>query len=204
MDDHRETVAMSDAALEREIQAALAVDPSPEFLARVRARIATEVVSAPWHIRWDFITAGVALASLLAATFFWADQERLGGEAEQDSPAAILRSEAPLVAIPPATVEPPAASPATAVPTRTVAESAITDGTRASARDSIPVPEVVIAPEETAGLRSFMALVSDGRFDSSMLGEQDAAASDQADGIVIEPIAIEPLAALALLEGERQ
>jgi hypothetical protein len=162
-------------------------------------------VSAPWHIRWHFITAGVALASLLAVvTFFRADQERLGGEAEQGSPSATVRSEAPLVAIPPATVEPPAASPATAVPPRTVAESAIADGTRASARDSIPVPEVVIAPEETAGLRSFMALVSDGRFDSSMLGEQNAAASDQADGIVIEPIAIEPLAALALLEGERQ
>jgi hypothetical protein len=197
---------MSDAALEREIEAALDVDPSPEFLARVRARVATEVVSAPWHIRWDFITAGVALASVLAfVMFFRADQERLGGEAEQGGPAAILRSEAPVVAIPPATVDPPAASPATAVPTRTVPESAIADGTRASARDSIPVPEVVIAPEETAGLRSFMALVSDGRFDSSMLGEQqDATAPDQADEIVIEPIAIEPLAALALLEGERQ
>ena len=63
----------------------------------------------------------------------------------------------------------------------------------------------MIAPEETAGLRSLMALLSDGRFDSSMLGERrDATAPDQAGEIIIQPIAIEPLAALALLEGERQ
>ena len=199
MDSQREIGAMTDEALEREIEAALAVDPSPEFRARVRARIASKAVSeAQWRVRWDVLTAGVALASVLAVVmFFRADQKRLGGEVEQSHPTAILREEAPIAAIPPTTVAHPAAPVAP--------ERQIADGTRASTRDSIPFPEVVIAPEETAGLRSLMALVSDGRFDSSMLGERrDATAPDQAGEIIIQPIAIEPLAALALLEGERQ
>lgn len=51
---------LTDAALDREIQAALDVDPSPAFLARVRQRVAIEPAPAGW---WR----GPRVASLAAA-----------------------------------------------------------------------------------------------------------------------------------------
>src|SRR5262245_46902289 len=56
---------VKDAALEREIERALAVDPSPEFLARVRARIADEPAPAARGFGWLF--AGVAATAVAVA-----------------------------------------------------------------------------------------------------------------------------------------
>ena len=56
---------VKDAALEREIERALAVDPSPEFLVRVRARIADEPAPASRGFGWLF--AGVATVAAAAA-----------------------------------------------------------------------------------------------------------------------------------------
>jgi len=56
---------MNDTALEREIERALAVDPSPEFLVRVRARIADEPAPASRGFGWLF--AGVATVAAAAA-----------------------------------------------------------------------------------------------------------------------------------------
>ena len=55
---------VKDAALEREIERALAVDPSPEFLVRVRARIADAPAPASRGFGWRF--AGVAAAAVAA------------------------------------------------------------------------------------------------------------------------------------------
>ena len=53
--------------LDRELTAALGVEPSPEFAARVRARIASEPRPARWRMpRLALATAGVALAALAA------------------------------------------------------------------------------------------------------------------------------------------
>jgi hypothetical protein len=198
---------MTDAALEREIERALTVDPSPEFLARVRARVATEVVSPRWLIRWELVTAGIALASVLVVMMmFRPSQERGGnGAAGENAPPATLVDRTPRITTPPASTEEPSNSFPVAVPTTPALGRSVTDRAPANTPDDVTIPEVVIAPQETAGLRSLMALVSDGRFDSSVLGEQpDATTFDQADEIIIQPIAIEPLAALALVEGERQ
>ncbi|HVQ15666.1 MAG TPA: hypothetical protein VMS40_18820, partial [Vicinamibacterales bacterium] len=63
MDGHQHE-GMNDAALEREIEAALGVDPSPEFLPRVRARIASERVREGWLAlrpwQWASVAAGAA------------------------------------------------------------------------------------------------------------------------------------------------
>src|SRR5262249_3067036 len=52
-----------DSALEREIEALLAVNPSPEFLARIRTRIANERVPSAWTRRWVFAVAGCGFAA---------------------------------------------------------------------------------------------------------------------------------------------
>ena len=49
MDDRRSADALIDAALDRELEAALAVDPSPEFTARVRTRVRSEL-AASWPV----------------------------------------------------------------------------------------------------------------------------------------------------------
>ena len=48
MHAERSEGALTKSPIDREIERALAVDPSPEFLARVRARIASEPVPAAW------------------------------------------------------------------------------------------------------------------------------------------------------------
>jgi hypothetical protein len=45
-------------ALDRELAAALAVDPSPEFVARVRARIASEPAPSSWRMPRLVLAAG--------------------------------------------------------------------------------------------------------------------------------------------------
>ena len=46
-----------DPALEREIEAALAVDPSPELVAKIRARVANEPAPASWWCAWQVAPA---------------------------------------------------------------------------------------------------------------------------------------------------
>jgi hypothetical protein len=53
---------LSDEALAREIEAALGVDPSPQFLPRVRARIATERARQGWMWSWRWAEAVAVLA----------------------------------------------------------------------------------------------------------------------------------------------
>jgi hypothetical protein len=53
-------------ALDRELTAALAVDPSPEFVARVRARIAREPAPSSWRMPRMTLAAG-ALAVVVVA-----------------------------------------------------------------------------------------------------------------------------------------
>jgi hypothetical protein len=62
MDDHRSADALTGADLDREIEATLAVDPSPEFMARVRTRVQTERDASwsPWQ--WG---VGVAAGALV-------------------------------------------------------------------------------------------------------------------------------------------
>ena len=55
MDAERRDEALTASALDGEIRAALDVDPSPEFLARVRTGIASEPRQAAW--RWPWMTA---------------------------------------------------------------------------------------------------------------------------------------------------
>ena len=50
--------------IDREIQEALAVEPSPDFVARVRTRVASEPQAAPWRAGW-ILAASLAVAAVL-------------------------------------------------------------------------------------------------------------------------------------------
>jgi hypothetical protein len=65
---------MSDDALVREIAAALNVEPSPAFAARVRQRIAEEAIPARWWVSWSIRAAAalaIAVAAAVALRFDW-------------------------------------------------------------------------------------------------------------------------------------
>jgi hypothetical protein len=192
--DDRGNVPVNDRALDREIEAALAIDPSPAFVARLRARVASEVGPASWRVRWELAAAGVALAIVVVvAAIFRFDQIPTPGGEEGINPATTLVRESPPLITP-----------------RSEPSGGALTGSRPQrgGRDDSGLPEVVVAPDESATLRSFMDMVSDGRFDASLLADAvpGTTALDAPGQIDIEPIVIPPLAALApiAMEGERQ
>jgi hypothetical protein len=202
---------MNDAALEREIERALAVDPSPEFLVRVRARIADEAAPASRGFRWLF--AGVATVAAAAALVL---AVRMVSPARPPATAPLLASRSigsPIVV--------PAVSPAEAghyvpraqyvvsgflVPpkprsgvggSRTQRESSGVSRT-AAAR----TPEPLFDARETTALQRLIADVHDARVDLTPLAKEGPMPLPAMDPLVISPIVIEPLASSGL-EGER-
>jgi hypothetical protein len=62
---------VSDAAFDREIESLLAVEPSPEFVARVRTRVADETPLRSW-VGWQLSVAVASLAlALIVASAIW-------------------------------------------------------------------------------------------------------------------------------------
>jgi hypothetical protein len=81
---------LTDAALDREIAAALNVAPSPAFVARVRQRIAEEPVPGKWHISWAFVTATGLAVAIIATLVFRLEQSGRHDPGRQ--PASFIES----------------------------------------------------------------------------------------------------------------
>jgi hypothetical protein len=161
---------MNDDQLKRDIEEALSVRPSPQFSARVRARMAAESPrsSSTW-IRWGM--PGFALAAVVAAVLLVEHEENA-----IPRPVAIARKapekkpEAPPM---------PATQPAVSI--------------RRAAQPSTPTvaePEVLFDPREVAAFRKFIEGVQEERIDLAKLIELQQAASRS---VPIEEIALMPL-----------
>jgi hypothetical protein len=61
---------MNDGAFDREIAAALNVEPSPAFAARVRQRIADEPITPTLSLSWSIGAATALAVAIVAAVFF--------------------------------------------------------------------------------------------------------------------------------------
>lgn len=180
--------------IDREIQNALKVNPSPEFLAHVRTRIAGEAAPSAWRWSWTLAAAGAMAASLVVALVV------------SRPPAAI--SSAPVA-------QPfRAASDDAGLKPRATEEGA----TKApAARASRPVPaalkpraadapEILLDPAETRALRALIVGVRDGRVDlTAVLTSEPPApmALEPVTDIVIAPITIDPIAPPPGAEGAR-
>ena len=196
MDRERTNPAISDETLQREIEEALAVDPSPEFLARVRTRIASEPTPSGWRLSWRFFGAwGLATAVVLLLVV-----TRL----ERQPVPALPR---PIVATPMAgsvsTGAPVVSMPSPPAPTASSVEST----SRIPIRQAAPTtePEILISPRDAAALRVLVVNIREGRVDPTVLDALHVVATPlkPLGTIAIQPIDIEPLTRLALLEGER-
>lgn len=177
---------MNDEALEREIEAALGVDPSPEFLPRVRARIANERMREGWFWSASWRWAGVVVVTAAVATIAaWTLRDSVPVPREARVAPAIESTTPPIEATPPA--------PVTAPVLRAV---------RATARTEAVTPfEVVIAPDEAAALKQLFTAIGSRQLETFALPDLESALKPPApiEEIVLEPITISPLAAL---EGE--
>jgi hypothetical protein len=203
MDDQRHAAALTDEAagdeIARDIARALAVDPSPEFVARVRTQIANEPAPGMWRravaLRWPVAVAAVTL--LLAVVIL-------------NRPRALIVG-APLVS---------RATPfdATTLPyvasgfSRTIG-SPPKGGRHVRIDSTVGPPEggphvqVLLDPRETQALRSLLAGVRNSRVDLSSVLRPGAAATIELppiDDLVIAPIAIDPIAPQGGAQGERQ
>jgi hypothetical protein len=198
MDEERTDYTIGDETLEREIENALDIDPSPEFLARVRARIASQRRPTGWHLSWRVVGVGAALAATVVMALVVTRSQRPPTASLSFKPTAATRT------VESAPTGPPIATPSPALPT---AASVIESTGRKHSRRATPNtgPEVLIATRDAAALRVLMMNMREGRVDLTALDALQAVAAplEPLDKIAIQPIAIQPLPRLALLEGER-
>jgi hypothetical protein len=187
---------LTDAALDRAIQSALAVEPSPELLARVRRRIADEPAPSSWGGAWMFAVAGLAVAAIMFAIVVSrpehnaASGSTIAGVAIQADPKKDALPASPrsaeAFALPPAKALAPAPAEAFARRPRE--------------------PEILLDPDETRALRRLITGTRDGSLDlSASLRATTPTAMDlpEISDVVISPITIEPLAPPAGAEGVR-
>lgn len=167
--------------IDRELTSALSIEPSPEFRARVRTRIARGPAPRSWRPEWRVVVAGLAAVIVVIAAVV--DRVSLPGNGQRSRPA-IARSPLPLNTL--------ATLPVTVPSSRSAAVI------RRPSRG--PEREVLVAPREARGLRQLEALVRDGRTHFVFSDDVLAGSPEPVRDIVIAPIAIAPLEAAAISE----
>jgi hypothetical protein len=168
--------ALSDDELERELRALLDVEPSPDFVARVRTDVHADAIADVWPTgRWIAVAAA---AVVIVSVSVWIATRSVQ---PLTSPAAIVSQQVP------------------SVPSvQSLAPPAVPSSAAQTAAPAARVPEVVVSPRESAGLRYLLAALRDGRLDSAAMPSDHGDVVDMP--IVIEPITVEPLVAAADLE----
>ena len=180
-------------SLDREIELAVAVEPSPEFLARVRTRIAAEPEPSAWRLSFEPL-AGVAIVGIVLAIVV----------------PQFMREEA---ARPQVMHSPVVDVPAPAVEARTMPRAARGGAPRA-ARVTVERAEsprtlplqlspVLFSEEDRRAFAWFVTSVADGSVPAEAvqaLGDEDMTSR------AIAPLVIDPLPPLARVErqGESQ
>ena len=212
MDEGR-THSLTDESLDRELAAAIDVEPSPEFLARVRMRLANEPAPSSWRTWWIPIAASIAVAAIAVAI---AMPERSPQRLESreipgpTEPAALDRDVAdpagPLRGMRPTRTEtlpppdrtaglerPPDGGSAVDGPPADAAVRAQTDSFAA------PFPDVLISEDEQ---RAFALLLSAIRADElpALPAPDETVETLRPKPLEIAPLVIEPLPLMARLE----
>ncbi len=200
MDGH-EHPRVSDDALEREIEAALGVEPSRDFLPRVRARIASERVRErwPWMGPWSWATAGGLMAVVVAGSV-WILRLPLPDAGDR---IALAPPPAVSVDLTPQTPEADGAPPVMDLP-GTMAASEPMTSPRPLARKAEDT--VLVSPAEADALDYLVSALVTRRVEPSAVPDLDSAPAPLSpiDEIVLEPISLSPLVRLDSEEGVRQ
>jgi hypothetical protein len=195
MDDRRSADALIDADLDRELEAAVAVNPSPEFAARVRMRVRSERAAFWPALSWWVAAAGAVVVAVVVG---WPRPNL--SPATQDPPVAPDFRPAPQRAPIQDAAAAAAVSPAPERPAP--GKTAATSIRRSASPDQ---PELLIAAGEARALQQLFAGVRQGLVDLSSLQPVPASAALQPPSVIaFQPITFEPIAAETAEEGARQ
>jgi hypothetical protein len=182
--------------IDEEIREALDVDPSPEFLARVRTRIAAEPAPSAWRWSWGLAAGCAAAASIVLAILVSRTHEATPGAKVERVPNVVAAT--PLR---PAVGTLPDIGPRYGpLPSR--AANANTNGLAAQTAPS--EPEILIDPREMRTLQALIEGVRDGRIDLTAAQNSTPhapVALEPVTDIVIPPLVIEPIAPESGAEG---
>jgi len=192
---------VTDEALDRELQALLDAGPSPDFVARVRTRLANEPsASRAWFGTWRIF--GYAIASAVIAFIAVAVSREVRDSASSSQPPLVSRT----VTLP--------AAPAPMLRGRTrpdVDHAAVARPRAAAAHNAPPAtpaqPEILIDPREAATLRALIFGTRNGRIDlRPVLAATTPAVMElpPVTDIEIPAITIDPIAPGTGEEGVRQ
>jgi len=189
---------VNDAPLDREIESLLATEPSPEFLARVRTRVAGEPDPRRWSAPWMWAIAAGAVTAVVVGMIAWPARQPVVPSTEPTQ----TRVEAVEPAVLPVVPQLPLVRSQPVTPaTRVIASAPARDR-----RIDIDLPEVVIADNE---LKTFAALVTSirqSRFDVAVPAAPNPDTPLEIKELPpVEPLEIEPIVRVAALqaEGER-
>ena len=189
------TDPLNDAALEQQVEALLSVEPSPDFVARARARVAEESMSGGWRWQWP-IAAAVTATAIVVAFAMRPPTETASSLIAPVREASVTRQAPPA---PPVAVRAPEDS--ARVPPRRDADRG------ARQRVATPVarlPEVVIPENEKRGFELFLEELRDEK-NAAVIAE--AASGRTTPGppwLDIQPMTIEPLHEVSVHQGEGQ
>jgi hypothetical protein len=130
-----------DTSLDREIEAILSVEPSPDFVSRVRTRIADIPVSN-WTMGWTSLAAGSVVVAVFVAVVISKPHESVQPEAVMTIARTSMQADSPSDDLP--------------VPQRVnSAKSPDIHKLRVS-KTALRDPEMLINPKEAAAIRRFL------------------------------------------------
>ena len=184
MDGHRHADPLTDeSSLDREIESMMAVEPSPQFVARVRARVAQEPEPGRWRASWLFAPAG-AVAIVIVAVIAWPSLEPV--------PSSVAPVESPRVAEAVALSSPPAAEIERP-------QAAPRAAPAIHAREAATLTPMVSADDA----RAFDRLLSAARQDEVVIVFNDDMPNSalSTSTLAVAPITIEPVTVPEPLEG---
>ena len=192
MDGYRHQ-ELTDETLEKDIEAALGVDPSPEFLPRIRVRIANERIQEGWFSsvlwRWARVAAVVTAVAVIAV---WTLRDPSPPREAHITDTPPVESTTPPVdsALPaPALVASSAESPnPVSAPVARAVRSTRTPAVVAR-------PEVLISLDEAAALRQLIVAIAARQVEATDIPQlaAESAPLPMIEEIVLEPIKLSPL-----------
>jgi hypothetical protein len=207
--DHRPDDALNDATIEREVESMLAVDPSPAFVARVRTRVASEVMGQRWRPfprAWSFeplFAVGILGVVMLFVALLWLRPEPPTAVAEQ--PAASTPPAPQQVATEPSRRPASAESSGGARRNALRARARQPDQERLALSDASPFAEVLLSENDQRALALLLTPGEQGRLPPppAVSGSGQMESADR-PAIEIPDLVIEPLPQIAQLAiGER-
>jgi hypothetical protein len=175
LEDERRAIG----ALDRELQEAIAIQPSAHFVQRVQVRARQAPAPAP-RLWWALAAAAALAVAAIAGGLALRSGDR------QKPPVVIeTASPTPSIARTLESVDPKAPAPRSHQLPRAPRSQRVLAGKPA------PKPEVIVPPGQRRGVERYMMLVRSGQLNTSPLTDETATTASE---IVVAPLAVDSLA----------